>query len=251
MIKLAQVLALLTLTWGKPPIVNRQNLMDSDLICNVINDTYRHKGLRKKLVELLASKGISDEAVLHAIDAIPRHLFMDNAFVNFAYKDQAFPIGADQTISQPYTVAFQSQLLELKGGEKVLEIGTGSGYQSCVLLELGAKVFSIERHRSLHLRSKRQLNSLGYFPKLFFGDGFKGLPTFAPFDRVIITAAAPHIPQDLKDQLKVGGFMVIPLGEGKNQQMQRLTKISDTEFQTEVYGDFSFVPMLQDKSFNS
>lgn len=217
----------------------------------MLNDTYRHKGLRKKLVDLLREKGIDDERVLEAINQVPRHLFMDNAFINFAYKDQAFPIGADQTISQPYTVAYQSQLLEVKPKEKVLEIGTGSGYQCSVLLELGAKVFSIERHRSLHLKAKRMLNELGYFPKLFFGDGYKGLPAFATFDKIIITAAAPYIPEDLKSQLKVGGMMVIPLGEGESQKMQRLIKKSETEFVVEEYGDFSFVPMLQNKSFGS
>ncbi|MEQ8910062.1 MAG: protein-L-isoaspartate(D-aspartate) O-methyltransferase [Vicingaceae bacterium] len=216
-----------------------------------MQDSYRHKGLRKKLVEVLAGKGIQDQGVLDAINAIPRHLFMDNAFVNFAYKDQAFPIGADQTISQPYTVAFQSQLLEIKPGDKVLEIGTGSGYQACVLCELGAKVFSIERHRSLHHRAKQQLAELGYKPKLFFGDGYKGQVAFAPYDKVIITAAAPFIPEELKDQLKVGGMMVIPLGEGESQQMQRLIKVSEKEFRTETFGQFSFVPMLQDKSFKS
>lgn len=214
-------------------------------------DTYKHKGLRKKLIELLASKGISDERVLNAMNAIPRHLFLDNAFINFAYKNQAFPIGSEQTISHPYTVAFQSQLLEIKTTDKILEIGTGSGYQCCVLVEMGAKVFSIERHRSLHLKSKIIINQLGYAPKLFFGDGFKGHPSFAPFDKIIITAAAPVIPQDLKDQLKVGGMMVIPLGEGENQEMQRLTKLSNTEFKVEEFGNFSFVPMLKDKSFSS
>ncbi|MEC8832907.1 MAG: rRNA adenine N-6-methyltransferase family protein, partial [Bacteroidota bacterium] len=163
-------------------------------------DTYRHKGLRKKLIEELRTKGISDETVLTAIDAIPRHVFMDNAFINFAYRDQAFPIGADQTISQPYTVAFQTQLLELNPKDKVLEIGTGSGYQSAVLCALNVKVFSIERHRSLHQKSKQKLLELGYQPKLFFGDGYKGLPTFAPFDKIIITAAAPYIPDALKEQ---------------------------------------------------
>ncbi|MCB0804114.1 MAG: protein-L-isoaspartate(D-aspartate) O-methyltransferase [Flavobacteriales bacterium] len=214
-------------------------------------DTYRHKGLRKKLVDLLREKGITDERVLNAINAIPRHLFMDNAFVNFAYKDQAFPIGADQTISQPYTVAFQSQLLEIKQKEKVLEIGTGSGYQCCVLLELGAKVFSIERHRSLHQKSKVQLNNLGYFPKLFFGDGYKGLPAYAPFDKIIITAAAPYVPEELKKQLKIGGYIVIPLGEGEQQEMLRMKKIAENEFVTEQFGNFSFVPMLENKSFSS
>lgn len=217
----------------------------------MLNDTYRHKGMRRKLVELLREKGISDEQVLAAIDRVPRHLFLDNAFVNFAYKNQAFPIGADQTISHPFTVAFQTQLLELKKTDKVLEIGTGSGYQCSVLVEMGVKVFSIERHRSLHLKSKKVLNNLGYTPKVFFGDGYKGLPGYAPFDKIIITAAAPFIPEDLKAQLKVGGFMIIPLGGSETQEMQRLRKVSENEFEIETFGDFSFVPMLQDKSFKS
>jgi len=217
----------------------------------MLNDTYRHKGMRRKLVKLLRAEGISDESVLEAIDRVPRHLFLDNAFVDFAYKNQAFPIGSDQTISHPFTVAFQTQLLELKLNDKVLEIGTGSGYQCSVLMEMGVKVFSIERHRSLHMKSKKMLNSLGYFPKVFFGDGYKGQPSYAPFDKIIITAAAPFIPEDLKQQLKVGGFMIIPLGESEKQEMQRLTKVSETEFKIETYGEFSFVPMLQDKSFKS
>jgi protein-L-isoaspartate(D-aspartate) O-methyltransferase len=217
----------------------------------MLNDTYRHKGMRRKLVKLLRAEGISDESVLEAIDRVPRHLFLDNAFVDFAYKNQAFPIGSDQTISHPFTVAFQTQLLELKPNDKVLEIGTGSGYQCSVLMEMGVKVFSIERHRSLHMKSKKMLNSLGYFPKVFFGDGYKGQPSYAPFDKIIITAAAPFIPEDLKQQLKVGGFMIIPLGESEKQEMQRLTKVSETEFKIETYGEFSFVPMLQDKSFKS
>lgn len=212
-------------------------------------DSYKHKGLRIKLIELLRSKGIDNEGVLKAINKVPRHLFLDNAFVKFAYQDQAFPIGANQTISQPFTVAFQSQLLDAKRGQKVLEIGTGSGFQSCVLMELGLKVFSIERHRSLHLSAKKQLEGMGYFPRLFFGDGYQGLATFAPFDRILITAAAPYIPEALKSQLKLGGKMVIPLGEGDKQEMQRITKVSETEFNIERFGDFSFVPMLQDKSF--
>jgi protein-L-isoaspartate(D-aspartate) O-methyltransferase len=207
--------------------------------------------MRRKLVKLLRAEGISDESVLEAIDRVPRHLFLDNAFVDFAYKNQAFPIGSDQTISHPFTVAFQTQLLELKPNDKVLEIGTGSGYQCSVLMEMGVKVFSIERHRSLHMKSKKMLNSLGYFPKVFFGDGYKGQPSYAPFDKIIITAAAPFIPEDLKQQLKVGGFMIIPLGESEKQEMQRLTKVSETEFKIETYGEFSFVPMLQDKSFKS
>ena len=217
----------------------------------MLEDNYKHKGLRKKLARELKDKGITDSKVLEAIAKVPRHLFMDNAFLNFAYKDQAFPIGADQTISQPYTVAFQTQLLNVQPGMKVLEIGTGSGYQSCILMEMKAKVFSIERHRSLHNRSKQQLNELGYFPKLFFGDGYKGLSTFAPFDRILITAAAPYVPDDLKQQLAVGGIFVIPLGEGDSQEMMRLTKTGEDNFETEAFGRFSFVPMLQNKSFSS
>lgn len=214
-------------------------------------DNYKHKGLRKKLVDLLKDKGISDQNVLNAINAIPRHLFMDNAFVNFAYRDQAFPIGSDQTISQPYTVAFQSQLLEVKRGEKILEIGTGSGYQSAVLCEMGAKVFSIERHRSLHKKSKHILEDLGYKGKFFFGDGFEGSPAFAPYDKILITAAAPRIPEKLIEQLKVGGYLVIPLGEGESQEMMRLTKEEGGALKEERYGNFSFVPMLENKSFSS
>ena len=214
-------------------------------------DTYRHKGLRKKLVEEVRGKGIDNEEVLDAINAIPRHLFMDNAFVNFAYRDQAFPIGSDQTISQPYTVAFQTQLLEVNKGDKVLEIGTGSGYQSAVLIEMGAKVFSIERHRSLHQKSKRILEDLKYKGKFFFGDGFEGLPTFAPFDKILITAAAPRIPEKLIEQLKVGGYLVIPLGSGESQEMLRITKMNDGSLKEEKFGNFSFVPMLENKSFSS
>lgn len=217
----------------------------------MLQDTFLHKGLRRKLVEELIEKGITDEAVLDAINKIPRHLFMDNAFLKFAYKDQAFPIGANQTISQPYTVAFQSQLLEVSPREKILEIGTGSGYQACVLLEMGAKVFTIERHRSLYQKSKAQLNKLGYFPRQFFGDGYKGLPAFAPFDKIIITAAAPYLSEELKDQLKVGGMIVVPLGEGESQQMMRYIKVGENEFEEENYGNFSFVPMLHNKSFNT
>lgn len=214
-------------------------------------DNYKHKGLRKKLVNELKEKGISSEKVLSAINAVPRHLFMDNAFINFSYQDKAFPIGSGQTISQPYTVAFQTQLLELESGDKVLEIGTGSGYQTCVLIEMQARVFSIERHKSLYAKTKAFLEKGGYNARLFFGDGYKGLPSFAPFDKILITAAAPYIPDELKKQLKIGGIMVIPLGEGETQDMLRLTKISENEFKSEKFGQFSFVPMLENKSFNS
>ena len=209
-------------------------------------DNYRHKGMRKSLVEELKNKGISDENVLNAINTIPRHVFLDSSFLDFAYQDKAFPIGSGQTISQPFTVAFQSSLLEIKKNMKVLEIGTGSGYQACVLAEMGAKVFSIERQRKLYTKTKAFLAEFPYRIKMFLGDGNKGLPTYGPFDRIIITAAAPEIPQALIDQLKVGGMMVIPLSENENcLTMLRLTKQEDGSMKREEYGDFRFVPMLK------
>lgn len=213
-----------------------------------IEDNYRHKGLRKQLVDLLRTKGISDEKVLTAINEVPRHVFLDSSFVELAYQDQAFPIGSGQTISQPHTVAFQSQLLELQSGMKVLEIGTGSGYQACVLASMGAKVFSIERQRNLYFKTKEILEQLPFRVKTFLGDGFEGLPTYAPFDRIIITAGAPNIPQTLVNQLKVGGIMVIPMdnSEGEGQKMLRLTKMEDGAVRQEEFGDFKFVPMLKE-----
>ena len=202
--------------------------------------------MRKSLVEELKNKGISDENVLNAINTVPRHVFLDSSFLDFAYQDKAFPIGSGQTISQPFTVAFQSSLLEIKKNMKVLEIGTGSGYQACVLAEMGAKVFSIERQRKLYTKTKAFLAEFPYRIKMFLGDGNKGLPTYGPFDRIIITAAAPEIPQALIDQLKVGGMMVIPLSENENcQTMLRLTKQEDGSMKREEYGDFRFVPMLK------
>lgn len=210
-------------------------------------DNYRHKGMRKALVEELRNKGISDENVLNAINMIPRHVFLNSSFLDFAYQDKAFPIGSGQTISQPYTVAFQSSLLEIKKNMKVLEIGTGSGYQACVLAEMGAKVFSIERQRKLYTKTKSFLAEFHYRIKMFLGDGNKGLPTYGPFDRILITAAAPEIPQNLIDQLKVGGIMVIPLCENENHQtMLKLIKQEDGSMKRETYGDFKFVPMLKD-----
>ena len=209
-------------------------------------DNYRHKGMRRSLVEELKNKGISDENVLNAINAVPRHVFLDSSFLDFAYQDKAFPIGSGQTISQPFTVAFQSSLLEIKKNMKVLEIGTGSGYQACVLAAMGAKVFSIERQRKLYTKTKAFLAEFPYRIKTFLGDGNKGLPTYGPFDRIIITAAAPEIPQALIDQLKVGGMMVIPLSENEScQTMLRLTKQEDGSLSREEYGDFRFVPMLK------
>ncbi len=211
-------------------------------------DTYRHKGLRKKLVDVIRSKQITDERILSAIGKIPRHLFLDSSFLEFAYDDKPFPIGSGQTISQPYTVAFQTQILDVKKGHKVLEIGGGSGYQACVLEEVGAKVFSIERQKKLYLRTKEFVRSLGYTARFFYGDGFKGLPSFAPFDRILITAAAPEIPQALIDQLKPGGKLVIPLGAGSVQEMLCITKTLDGNLETHKYGAFRFVPMLKNKA---
>ena len=208
-------------------------------------DTYRHKGLRKTLVDNLKEKGITDERVLDAILQLPRHYFLDSAFDDKAYEDKAFPIAVGQTISQPYTVAYQSQLLEIKPFDKVLEIGTGSAYQACVLAEMGAQVFTIERQKAL-FDQNRGFSYLKKYPniKFFYGDGFEGLPTYAPFEKVIVTAAAPFIPEKLISQLKTGGKMVIPVGEGVVQRMLRLTKKADGSYSEEVFDNFSFVPML-------
>lgn len=212
----------------------------------LIEDNYRHKGMRKQLVDLLRSEGIRDEKVLAAINAVPRHVFLDSSFVEIAYSDQAFPIGSGQTISQPRTVAFQTELLRVEQGMKVLEIGTGSGYQACVLAAMGAKVFSIERQRNLYFKTKEVLEQLPFRVKTFLGDGFEGLPTYAPFDRIIVTAGAPNIPTTLIGQLKTGGLMVIPMdnGNGDGQTMLRITKNAEGTLQREDFGDFKFVPML-------
>ncbi|MEI6575967.1 MAG: protein-L-isoaspartate(D-aspartate) O-methyltransferase [Bacteroidota bacterium] len=216
-----------------------------------MEDTYRHKGLRKKLVEELQGKGISDPGVLAAIEKIPRHFFFDSSFLEFAYQDKAFPIGAGQTISQPYTVAFQTSLLDIKKSERILEIGTGSGYQAVILAELGAKVFSIERQKSLYLKAKEFIPSLRYTVKVFYGDGYKGLPAFAPFDKILITAAAPYLPEPLKEQLKINGLIVAPVGKGDVQVMKTYRKISETEFEEKEHGFFRFVPLLEDKANNA
>lgn len=209
------------------------------------NDTLRHQGLRKRLVDGLKIKGVRDERVLAAIGKVPRHLFMDSGFINFAYKDQAFPIGAGQTISQPYTVACQTQLLQIEKNDKVLEVGTGSGYQAAVLIEMGAKVFTIERQKELYAKVHKFLPSIGYSPACFFGDGYNGLPNFAPFDKIIVTAGASAIPKELKSQMKVGGRMVIPVGDNNKQEMYVVTRVDENEFKTEKHGRFLFVPMLK------
>ena len=211
-------------------------------------DTPKHQGKRRQLVAVLKQKGIAQVEVLNAIGDIPRHLFLDSSFIDHAYQDKAFPIGAEQTISQPYTVAFQSEQLQLKQGMKVLEIGTGSGYQTAVLCHMGARVYSIERQHELFRTSLKRLPALGYKPKkLIFGDGYKGFPEQAPYDRIIVTAGAPAVPEALLAQLAVGGRMVIPVGD-TNQKMTVIARTSDTDFQKLVLGDFRFVPLLGDKN---
>ena len=211
-------------------------------------DTYRHQGLRKKLIEVLRVKGITDESVLQAIGQTPRHFFLDSAFDEIAYEDRAFPIGEGQTISHPYTVAYQSQLLAVSRFEKVLEVGTGSAYQAVILAALGARVFTIERQKPLFEANKKFAWLQGQRGiKYFYGDGFEGLPTYAPFDRILVTAAAPFVPEKLLQQLKPGGWMVIPVGEGDVQQMKKITLLPGGERVEELYDQFSFVPMLTGK----
>ncbi len=215
-----------------------------------MKDTNKHQGLRNLLVKQLKEKGITDKNVLDAIAKIPRHLFIDSSFENFAYQDKAFPIGADQTISQPYTVAFQTELLQVEKEHKILEIGTGSGYQTAVLCLLGAKVYSVERQNELFKKTKNLLSKLtiNVIPKLLsFGDGYKGLPDYAPFDSIIVTAGAPLIPQALMSQLKIGGRLVIPLGE-QEQTMTLLIRKNETQFEKTEFGDFKFVPLLENKN---
>ena len=212
-------------------------------------DTYRHKGLRKKLVDSIKEKGITNERVLEAIMDIPRHFFLDTALDHIAYEDRAFPIQEGQTISQPYTVAYQTQLLEVEPYDKILEIGTGSAYQASVLAELGANVFTIERQKKLFELNKQFILRSKYCNiKFFYGDGFEGLPTYAPFDKILITAAAPFIPPKLIEQLKPGGKMVIPLDDGGKQKMMRITKNEDGSYEEETFSNFSFVPMLKGRN---
>ena len=212
-----------------------------------MTDSFKHKGLRNQLVETIKSKGISDLNVLNAIGNVPRHLFMDSSFIDHAYQDKAFPISADQTISQPFTVAFQTELLKIKKGDKVLEVGTGSGYQAAVLCELGANVYSIERQGELYKKVINFLPSINFYPKkIVYGDGYKGLEEEAPFDSIIVTAGAPFVPEALLNQLKIGGRLVIPVGE-EVQIMMLYTKISKEKFDIKEFGQFQFVPLLKEK----
>lgn len=215
----------------------------------MLEDNYKHKGLRNKLVKKLASKGITDERVLQAVGKVPRHLFFDQALLSHAYEDKAFPIGEGQTISQPFTVAFQTEKLEIKPGDKVLEIGTGSGYQACVLLELGAKVYSIEYNRVLYEKTKQFLPKLGYNPYLFYGDGSKGLIAKAPFDKIIVTAGAPVVPTALTDQLAEGGVLIIPVGSRDHQKMLRIRK-QNGKLVHEQFDSFAFVPLLGEQGWD-
>ena len=214
-----------------------------------MKDSNRHKGMRRRLIRSLEKKGITNQEVLEAIGSIPRHFFLDNAFEEHAYEDKAFPIDAEQTISQPYTVAIQSSLLDVKKREKVLEIGTGSGYQASVLAYLGARLYTVERHEELYKKAQTIFKSLGLGGiRSFYGDGYKGLGEFAPFDKILVTAAASNIPDTLKQQLKIGGRLVIPVGSKSMQTMLRITRIDETSYQEENYGDFRFVPMLDGKN---
>lgn len=207
-------------------------------------DSYKAKGLRKGLVRVVKEKGIKDERVLNAILKIPRHFFFDKAFIEHAYQDKAFPIGEGQTISQPYTVAFQTEKLEIKQGDRVLEIGTGSGYQACVLLELGAEVYTIEYNKVLFERTRAFLPKMGYKPHFFQGDGSQGLPQYAPYDKIVVTAGAPSIPRKLVEQLKIGGKLIIPVGDNETQKMLLITKIDQNKLSRKEFNYFSFVPLL-------
>ena len=210
----------------------------------MLKDDYKHRGMRRALVKTLQKKGIIDPRVLYAINKVPRHIFFDKAFLEHSYQDKAFPIGSGQTISQPYTVAIQTSLLDIKPGDKVLEVGTGSGYQCCILLELGAKVYTIEYVKSLYQKAKHLLPQLGYRANFFFGDGSKGLPAFAPFDKIVVTAGAPIVPKPLIDQLNVNGIMVIPVGDEKQQEMVSIKKEAENKLIKKTHNYFSFVPLV-------
>ncbi len=213
-----------------------------------MKDSYRHKGLRQKLIQSLSEKGIKNNDVLEAMNRVQRHLFMDSSFINFSYADKAFPIAAGQTISQPYTVAFQTELLDPQKHQKILEVGTGSGYQTAVLLELGTRVYTIERQKELYTVAMKTLKPLGYKASFHYGDGYEGLPTFSPFDRILVTAGATEVPEKLLEQLAIGGRMVIPVGGKFGQKMILVVRESEKDYTETIHGDFAFVPLLPGKS---
>lgn len=216
----------------------------------MFEDNYKHRGLRNKLVKILQKKGISDPGILAAIGKVPRHLFFENALLEHAYQDKAFPIGEGQTISQPYTVAFQTERLEVRPGDRILEIGTGSGYQACILIELGAQVYTIEYNRTLFEFTRKFLPQIGYKPHFFFGDGSKGLPSRAPFDKIIVTAGAPVVPAALTDQLADNGILVIPVGDRERQKMVKIKRKGD-QLIKEEYDNFAFVPLLGEQGWRN
>lgn len=215
-----------------------------------MEDSYKHRGMRKALVRKLSAKGITNDAVLNAIGKVPRHFFFDNALLPHAYQDKAFPIGEGQTISQPYTVAFQTEKLCVRPGDKVLEIGTGSGYQACVLLELGADVYTIEYNKTLYDKTRLFLPKMGYKPRFFHGDGSKGLPRHAPYDKILVTAGAPSVPDSLVKQLNIGGTLIIPVGNNNKQKMLRITRTDEKKLKKETFDDFSFVPLRGDEGWD-
>ena len=215
----------------------------------MLKDTYKHKGLRNNLVAELRKKGITDSRVLKAVDTVPRHFFMDSAFLTHSYQDKAFGIGEGQTISQPYTVAFQTSLLQIQKEENVLEIGTGSGYQAAILMSLGANLVSIEYNKNLHLKAKKMLQLMNFKGTYILGDGSQGYSNAAPYDKVLVTAGSPTIPMALINQLKIGGMLVVPVGDEQTQKMLRLTKLSDSKIKKEEFGNFSFVKLLGEKGW--
>lgn len=235
---------MLTMDYRKVLNCEAQKLLNIAIFVSM-KDTYRHKGMRRKLIEELRGNGIEQDKVLEAFDQVPRHYFLDEVFNNQAYSNTAFQIGAGQTISHPLTVAFQTELLDIQRGDRILEIGTGSGFQTSILCSLGARVVSIERQRDLFLSAKRIIHRLGYTPKLFYGDGYKGKVSYAPYDSIIVTCGAPFLPEDLKTQIKVGGRIVIPIGEGDQQIMTTFDRVSEDDWKMKEFGDFSFVPMLK------
>lgn len=227
-------------------VKNLPDFLPGLYICTM-QDSYKHQGMRRQLIGQLSEQGVDDQRILDAFESIPRHFFLDAVFAEQAYSNMAFQIGSGQTISHPYTVAFQTLQLDVQKGDQILEVGSGSGFQTCILCQLGAKVFSIERHKELHLKAKHMVRYFGFNARLSFGDGYKGLPAFAPFDKILVTCGAPSVPEELVRQLKPGGIMIVPVGSGNTQEMKRIVRREDGSYTEEDLGSFSFVPMLKDR----